>query len=266
MSVRAKSFARTVEVDQYLDTDGVLYFWDKIKAYVDEHVPDVGHDPNLAPGCLLVAHNWITAPTVGETQNISSSYLVGRYPEKNSQILGLIRLVSTGHPIYVAYYEVIEVPENPITFNSTYTMKCVNLIHVNEVAWSDISGVPTNLVYDNDLTEALKDYPTKYETTQVIDQALIPYSTTEEMNTAINQAVSSVYRYAGSVATYANLPTANLKGGDVYNVTDTDMNYGWVETETGGYWDPLGSTFSIEPIPNSVIQEIVDGTYGSEVV
>lgn len=265
MSVRAKSLARDVDVDQYLDVNGVLYFWDKIKAYVDTHVPEGGADPNLAYGCLLVAHNWTTAPTVGETQVVSASYIVGRYPEKNSQILALIRLVNTDRPIYVACYEVAEVPENP-TVNSTYTMKCVNLLHVNEVVWNDISGVPTDLVYDNDLTEALNDYPTKYETTQAIDQALVPYATTEAVTTAINSAVSSVYRYAGSVSTYSNLPTTGLTVGDVYNVTDTDMNYAWVATESGGYWDPLGSTFSIEPIPNSVIQEIVDGTYGSEVV
>lgn len=265
MSVRAKALAREVAVDQYLDTNGVLYLWDKIKAYVDEHAPDTGSDPNLAPGCLLTAHNWQVAPTVGETQTISASYLVGRYPAKNSQILALIRLVSAGRPIYVAYYEVVEVPEDP-TVNSTYTMRCVNLLRVNEIAWNDISGKPTDLVHDSDLTEALKDYPTKYETTQVVDQALVPYATTESVTTAINQAVSSVYRYAGSVSTYANLPTTDLTAGDVYNVTDTDMNYAWVATETGGYWDPLGSTFSIEPIPNSVIQEIVDGTYGSEVV
>lgn len=266
MSTRTQQLGRTVDIEQYLDANGLLYLWDKIKAYVDEHAPASGNDLNLAPGCLLTVHNWQVAPTVGETQTISSSYLVGRYPAKNSQILALIRLVSTGRPIYVAYYEVVEVPENP-TVNSTYTMRCVNLLHINEIAWNDISGKPTDLVYDSDLTEALEDYPTKYETTQAIDQALLPYATTENMNTAINSAVSSVYRYAGSVATYANLPTENVSNGDVYNVTDTDMNYAWVQPDTGdGYWDPLGSTFSIEPIPNSVIQEIVDGTYGTEVV
>lgn len=266
MSTRTQQLLRTVDIEQYLDANGLLYLWDKIKAYVDEHAPSGGNDLNLAPGCLLTAHNWQVAPTVGETQTISASYLVGRYPAKNSQILALIRLVSTGRPIYVAYYEVIEVPENP-TVNSTYTMRCVNLLHVNEIAWNDISGKPTDLVYDDDLTEALTDYSTKYEMTQAIDQALLSYATTESVTTAINQAVSSVYRYAGSVSTYANLPTVDLTAGDVYNVTDTDMNYAWVQPDTGdGYWDPLGSTFSIEPIPNSVIQEIVDGTYGTEVV
>lgn len=266
MSVRAKSLARDVEVDQYLDTNGVLYFWDKIKVYVDTHMPDVANDPNLAPCCLLTAHNWITPPTVGETQSISSSYLVGRYPSKDSYILGLIRIVNAGHPLYLAYYQVVEVPEDPTLFNSIYKMQCLNLWKINEISWNDILDKPIDLVYDSDLTEALKDYPTKYETTQVVDQALLPYATTESVTTAINQAVSSVYRYAGSVSTYANLPTADLTSGDVYNVTDTDMNYAWVATDTGGYWDPLGSTFSIEPIPNNVIQAIVDGTYGSEVI
>lgn len=97
-----------------------------------------------------------------------------------------------------------------------------------------------------------------------ITTALTPYSTTDEVESLINSAVASVYRFAGSVATYANLPTTGMANGDVFNVEDTDMNYAWVQPETGdGYWDPLGTTFNIEPIPNSVIQQIVEGTYGS---
>lgn len=270
MSTRTQQLGRTVDIEQYLDANGLLYLWDKTKAYVDEHAPAGGNDLNLAPGCLLTAHNWQVAPTVGETQTISASYLVGRYPAKNSQILALIRLVSTGRPIYVAYYEVVEVPENP-TVNSTYTMQCLNLYKINDISWDDITGKPTDLVTTSDMTAAItyatSDKITAEQAGTQISTALTSYSTTEEMNTAINSAVSSVYRYAGSVATYANLPTENVSNGDVYNVTDTDMNYAWVQPDTGtGYWDPLGSTFSIEPIPNSVIQEIVDGTYGTEVV
>lgn len=98
-----------------------------------------------------------------------------------------------------------------------------------------------------------------------ITTALTPYSTTDEVESLINSAVSSVYRFAGSVDTYANLPTTGMSAGDVYNVIgDAGMNYAWVQPETGdGYWDPLGATFNIEPIPNSVIQQIVEGTYGS---
>ncbi len=49
--------------------------------------------------------------------------------------------------------------------------------------------------------------------------------------------LATAYKYKGSVAAYANLPTTGNTEGDVYNVTDTGMNYAW----TGTAWDALGS-------------------------
>lgn len=53
----------------------------------------------------------------------------------------------------------------------------------------------------------------------------------------ISANIANVYIYRGSVATYADLPTTGLRVGDVYNVEDTEMNYGW----TGTAWDQLGA-------------------------
>lgn len=53
----------------------------------------------------------------------------------------------------------------------------------------------------------------------------------------ISANIANVYIYRGSVATYADLPTTGLRVGDVYNVEDTEMNYGWAGTA----WDQLGA-------------------------
>jgi hypothetical protein len=53
--------------------------------------------------------------------------------------------------------------------------------------------------------------------------------------------LASAYKYKGSVTKYENLPTTNNVIGDVWNVTDTGMNYAW----TGTAWDPLGATVDI---------------------
>lgn len=53
----------------------------------------------------------------------------------------------------------------------------------------------------------------------------------------ISANIANVYIYRGSVATYTDLPTTGLRVGDVYNVEDTEMNYGW----TGTAWDQLGA-------------------------
>lgn len=63
-------------------------------------------------------------------------------------------------------------------------------------------------------------------------------SQTYATKTYVNEKLSSVYVYKGSVASYSKLPISGLTTGDVYNVEDTGMNYAW----TGSKWDALGST------------------------
>lgn len=62
--------------------------------------------------------------------------------------------------------------------------------------------------------------------------------TTTDVNDAIVNALSSVYKFKGSVADYASLPTGygQAQTGWVYNTEDTGMNYAW----TGTAWDSLG--------------------------
>ena len=55
--------------------------------------------------------------------------------------------------------------------------------------------------------------------------------------TEIDNKIASVYKYKGSVATYAGLPTEDLVIGDVYNVTNSGVNYAWTGTE----WDDIGA-------------------------
>lgn len=54
---------------------------------------------------------------------------------------------------------------------------------------------------------------------------------------AVEEAVTSVYRYKGSVETFEDLPTSGQKVGDVYNVEkEAGRNYAW----DGSDWDSLG--------------------------
>ena len=48
--------------------------------------------------------------------------------------------------------------------------------------------------------------------------------------------MTAVYKYKGVVSTSANLPSTGMIVGDVWNVTDTNINYAW----DGSAWDPLG--------------------------
>lgn len=87
------------------------------------------------------------------------------------------------------------------------------------------------------------------------------FQTAQQVQTAISNAVSSAYKYKGSVADYAHLP-ASPATGDVYNTEDTGMNYAW----NGTAWDALGqlidtstlwTTANLTAITTAEIDEIV---------
>lgn len=144
----------------------------------------------------------------------------------------------------------------------------------DSVAWENITNKPTDLVHTSDMEDAIDEAVETLTTSltsisermENAEQGLSQRPTTEQVDQKISAAVVGVYRFMGSVPAYVNLPTSGMTNGDVYDVEDTGMNYAWVVPEDGsqGYWDPLGQIFQIQKIPNSVIQQIVDGTYGSE--
>lgn len=70
---------------------------------------------------------------------------------------------------------------------------------------------------------------------------------------ALKTDLSTVYKYKGSKATYAELPSTDNQVGDVWNVEEDNMNYAW----TGTAWDPLGAIFEIDSITNGEIDNIL---------
>jgi len=79
------------------------------------------------------------------------------------------------------------------------------------------------------------------------------YKTSETYNkTEVDNKISSVYKYKGTVATYADLPSSDLTVGDVYNVESTGDNYAW----TGTAWDKLGGDIDL-----SGYQTKIDSTH-----
>lgn len=70
---------------------------------------------------------------------------------------------------------------------------------------------------------------------------------------ALKTDITNMYKYKGSVATVSALPASGNTTGDVYNVEATGMNYAW----NGTAWDALGEIFTITSISNSDIDTIV---------
>lgn len=68
-------------------------------------------------------------------------------------------------------------------------------------------------------------------------------------NYALKSDITNVYKYKGSVASSSALPSSGNTAGDVYNVSDSGMNYAW----TGSEWDALGEILEITSITNAEI-------------
>lgn len=83
----------------------------------------------------------------------------------------------------------------------------------------------------------------------------------------IDNKLTAVYKFKGSVDTYNDLPNKDLTVGDVYNILDTGANYGW----TGSVWDKLGENIDLSPyalkseLPTKVSELQNDAGYLTEI-
>lgn len=111
----------------------------------------------------------------------------------------------------------------------------VNLTHTNNGKINQLKTEVDNLknnTVGKDTTE-LENYYTKDQT----------YTKDE-----VNSKVTGVYKYKGSVQTYADLPTQNNQEGDVYNVIQAyqeypaGTNFAWTAQNT---WDALGGSIDL---------------------
>lgn len=74
---------------------------------------------------------------------------------------------------------------------------------------------------------------------------------TDAADYAKKSDISTAYKFKGSVANEAALPTT-ADVGDVYNTEDTGMNYAW----DGEKWDALGTTLTIETATEAEIDAL----------
>lgn len=100
----------------------------------------------------------------------------------------------------------------------------------------DISDLQTNKADKTEIPD-VSDFITK----EVNDLTYYYPSSQVYTKTEIDNKVSSIYKYKGSVATYQDLPSQNNVIGDTYNVEEDDSNYSW----TGSSWDKLGGNVDL---------------------
>ena len=99
----------------------------------------------------------------------------------------------------------------------------------DSVDWENVQNKPT-IITQKDVTNA---FTTSLEAANL--------ATSEELS-AVEAKLTGVYHFKGSVDTFDSLPT-DAADGDVYNVTDSGMNYGYIAASKT--WDALGSIIDL---------------------
>ena len=240
---------------KYLDENGLLYLWGKIKAAIPTKTSSLTNDSGFITGDDIPegAAASTTTPKMNGTAAVGSEMAFARGDHVHPSDTGKLGTSGNGSNVTVAFTaassraniatgEKLSVIAGKLAkwFSDLKTVAFTG-------AYSDLSGAPTAVsAFTND-----SGYQTAANVKTTVEG--YGYQTASQVQSAINTSVATVYRYKGSVSAVGNLPTSGNTVGDVYNVTATGMNYVW----TGSVWDALGSELNVEAITNAEIDTIV---------
>lgn len=242
---------------KYLDENGLLYFWQKVKTAL------AGKEPAITTKNTAFNKNFETTASnikMNGTASAGSSDNVARADHVHPSDTGKLDTSGNGSNVTVAFTAAA-------TRANIATGEKLSVIMGKLAKWfADLKTVAFSGSY-NDLSNK-PTIPTKISElsndSDFVDldglntwaNNTLPeygYQTAAQVQSAINTAVSAVYKYKGSKATAADLPSTGNTVGDVWNVTATGMNYVW----TGSEWDALGSELNVEAITNAEIDTIM---------
>lgn len=225
---------------KYLDSDGVLYLWGKIKSLVSGAVPtktsDLTNDSGfVADSSYVHTDNNYTTTEKNKLSGIAS----GADANLPISVSGTDKEITS-----LALSTVMDIEGIIITFADSSSTFVPDGMGLNAV----LTGINTDLGDKVDKEDGKGLSSNDYTTTE--KNKLAAFSAAS--NYALKSDITNMYKYKGSVATVSALPSSGQTTGDVYNVEATGMNYAW----NGTAWDALGEIFTITAITNSELDTI----------
>lgn len=205
---------------KYLDENGLLYFWQKIKAVFAAKTDLPGVVSKTANGLAPQLPNELTT-TKFLRQDGSWEVPPGVTTVVNGSANGLA-------------------PQLPATGGTTKFLR-------GDGSWE----VPPDTIYSA-ATQSAAGLMSSTDKTKLDGFG-------QASTYALKTDIASMYKYKGSVATASTLPSSGQEVGDVYNIEAAStyggagMNVAW----NGTTWDPLGEIFSITAVTNGEIDTIV---------
>jgi len=268
---------------KYLDYDGLLYFWGKLKAYFAKKATTLSGygitDAKIASGTITLGSNTITPLT--SASSLNAAKLTG-----TASVNTTGKATTAGTADQVANSLVLKVKTGTTEGTDLYTYngsgaKTLDIKQGSNITLTAASGQLTIAgVGDTRNTAGSTDSSSKLFLIGATSQAASPQTYSHDTayvgtdgclysggtkvltahqslanyytKTEVDSKLTSAMHYKGSVATVADLPSSNNQTGDFYNVTATGENYAW----TGSDWDATGSIVDLAAITNSEIDTI----------
>lgn len=239
----------------WLDYDGLLYFWQKIKAKLANKVDKVD-------GKGLSSNDFTTTEKtkLAGIAEGANKYIHPTYTAKDS---GLYKItvdgnghVSAASPVGKGDITALGIPSTNTTYGvmkgaTASTAGSSGLVpgpaagkQGQYFRGDGVWATPPDTKY-NDATQSAHGLMTAADKKKL--DAFGAASTY-----ALKSDITSMYRYKGSVASTDKLPTSGQTIGDVYDVGN-GMNYAW----NGSKWDALGEIFTITKITNTEIDTVL---------
>ena len=232
----------------WLDYDGLLYFWQKIKAKLNDKVDKVEGkglssndfttaEKNKLAGIAAGANNY-SHPTSSGNKHIPAGGSAGQILRWSSD--GTAQWGNDNNTTYTdmkgatpSAAGVSGLVPAPAAGKQTQYLR-------GDGTWA----TPTNTTY-SDASQSTHGLMSTADKKKL--DAFGAASTY-----ALKSDITAMYRYKGSVASVDKLPTSDQTIGDVYDVGD-GMNYAW----NGTKWDGLGQVFTITKITNTEIDNVL---------
>lgn len=234
----------------YLDEDGTLYLWNKIKAKFATiaSIPAASSTTPSANGTASAGseNTWSRGDHVHPTDTT-------RAPLASPALTGTPTAptpTSGDDSTKIATTAFVQDAISGITPGTTYTFAEGSTDGAFSVtpAGGSAQSVPIHGVVTSEATQSAKGYMSSTDKTKLDGfQAASNY--------ALKSELTDVYHYKGSVATESLLPSTGQSVGDVYDIVaestygPAGQNVAW----TGTGWDPLGGIFTISSITNAWI-------------